>query len=588
MTARDRPYRRPPRLIVRTLAATFSAIAFVLVVVFVMLVARARDESSRVAAENLEAGRRVAAVLEQRRAAELAAALRDAQEIGPLGEHIAYLALTHSADEQRAIRDYVTTAAHELADRTRPDGLAVVDAQRCVVASLGQTTTWWPEGATTTLDRPLAGETFQTVRVVEGHAFFVVAVPLVYAGTSVGELHVVRRLDDRYAATLAALARANAAITVGGRIVASSLPVGLRAAYEQALATSSAASGRLRVNGERTVVSPVLRAGPATMWVLSSLDSSSNEATMSALRALALPALGAFLLGAVASLWLARTVSRPVRRLSRSLLRVAEEGRFDVRLGRTGTSRELDVLTDTFNELMHSLSAAQADTRAAYVGAIKALATALDARDPYTAGHSERVSALSVAIGRQMGLKAPEIEVIRLGALLHDIGKIGIGDSVLRKPGPLTPEEYDIIKDHARLGARILKSVPFLEPQLPIVELHHERPDGRGYPHGLSGDDIPLHSRIVRVADAFDAMTTPRAYRPARPPSEAFAELWQCAGSQFDATVVEALVAAWPSVSTRLHRVNGSAIPDTNRIRQAIAFSQKRSGNTHVFPASLP
>jgi putative nucleotidyltransferase with HDIG domain len=168
------------------------------------------------------------------------------------------------------------------------------------------------------------------------------------------------------------------------------------------------------------------------------------------------------------------------------------------------------------------------------------------------------VSVLAVAIARQMGLRAGEIEIIRLGALLHDIGKIGIGDSVLRKPGPLTTEEYEVIKDHARLGARILKSVPFLEPELPIVELHHERPDGRGYPHGLSGDDIPLHSRIVRVADAFDAMTTPRAYRPARPPSDAFAELWQFAGTQFDAAVVEALVAAWPTVSTRLHRVSGA------------------------------
>ena len=108
--------------------------------------------------------------------------------------------------------------------------------------------------------------------------------------------------------------------------------------------------------------------------------------------------------------------------------------------------------------------------------------------------------------------------MLRLGALLHDIGKIGISDDVLRKPAPLTPEEFEMIKQHPGVGARILRSVPFLAPHIPIVELHHERPDGHGYPHGLRGDEIPLLARIVHVADAFDAMTSARAYRPARGP----------------------------------------------------------------------
>jgi putative two-component system response regulator len=149
-------------------------------------------------------------------------------------------------------------------------------------------------------------------------------------------------------------------------------------------------------------------------------------------------------------------------------------------------------------------------------------------------------------MGRMMNLGSSELEVLRLGALLHDIGKIGVIDEILRKSGPLTPDEFEQIKRHPGLGARILRQVPFLEPHLPIVELHHERPDGRGYPFGLRGDEIPVDARIVHVADAFDAMTSARAYRAARPASVAFAELERFSGTQFDPACVEALLAAMP------------------------------------------
>jgi putative nucleotidyltransferase with HDIG domain len=199
---------------------------------------------------------------------------------------------------------------------------------------------------------------------------------------------------------------------------------------------------------------------------------------------------------------------------------------------------------------MASVSAAEAETQSAYTAAIRALAAALDARDPYTAGHSERVSVLSVAIGRALQLPADELEVLRLGALLHDIGKIGVPDEVLRKPGPLTAGEFDAIKQHTVLGARILRTVPFLARHIPIVELHHERPDGGGYPHGLAGDDIPLAARIVHVADAYDAITNARAYRPGRQSGDALRELWACAGTDFDAEVVGALATALPGVTS--------------------------------------
>jgi putative nucleotidyltransferase with HDIG domain len=157
---------------------------------------------------------------------------------------------------------------------------------------------------------------------------------------------------------------------------------------------------------------------------------------------------------------------------------------------------------------------------------------------------------MSVEMGRAMGLDQGELDVLRLGALLHDIGKIGISDAILRKPGKLTDEEYAEIKRHTLLGAQILRPVAFLEPHVPIVELHHERPDGRGYPYGLTSSETPLLARIVHVADAFDAMTSARAYRPALDSSDAIRELWRCAGTQFDAEVVQALVHALPAIGS--------------------------------------
>jgi putative nucleotidyltransferase with HDIG domain len=286
---------------------------------------------------------------------------------------------------------------------------------------------------------------------------------------------------------------------------------------------------------------------PARVYTLTSIDAAARAPTRAALYALATIALGGFVLAAIGSFALARQLAEPINRVSSEIATMTTARDFGRTLALTGTSRELDALTTTFNDLMRGLGAAESETRAAYLGAIRALAAALDARDPYTAGHSERVSTLSVMIGRMMNISSGELEILRLGALLHDIGKIGVSDDILRKTGPLTAAEFEQIKRHPALGARILRQVPFLASHLPIVELHHERPDGRGYPFGLCGEDIPLAARIVHVADAFDAMTSARAYRAARGASEAFAELQRYVDTQFDAACVDALLAAMPS-----------------------------------------
>jgi HD-GYP domain-containing protein (c-di-GMP phosphodiesterase class II) len=169
------------------------------------------------------------------------------------------------------------------------------------------------------------------------------------------------------------------------------------------------------------------------------------------------------------------------------------------------------------------------------LGAIRSLAHALEAKDAYTGGHSSRVSAYSVDIARELGLSVAETAAIALGGELHDVGKIGVREDVLHKPGPLTPSEYRHVMEHTVIGAHILS--PLLHSRstvLSIVRWHHERVDGTSLPDGLKGDEIPLAARIVAVADAFDAMTSQRPYRPALSVDAALGELEESAGSQFD------------------------------------------------------
>jgi len=178
----------------------------------------------------------------------------------------------------------------------------------------------------------------------------------------------------------------------------------------------------------------------------------------------------------------------------------------------------------------------------ANLATIQALAAAIEARDPYTHGHTERTGELAVALAAELGLSTETWGPLRLAALLHDVGKIGIGDAILKKAERLTPHEYEAIKAHSRIGYEMLKLVPFLRDELPIVLYHHEHVDGSGYPAGLRGDAIPIGARILLVADALDAMTSDRIYRKALPLAEALRRLEAGAGSQFDARVVRAVL----------------------------------------------
>ena len=184
------------------------------------------------------------------------------------------------------------------------------------------------------------------------------------------------------------------------------------------------------------------------------------------------------------------------------------------------------------------------ELRTAYVQTIRALAEAVDAKDAYTRGHSERVGVYASKIAREMGFQKDFIERVYIAGLLHDVGKIGVRDSVITKPDRLTPEEYDEIKQHPAIGAKILEPVDFLSDVTPCVRHHHEWYDGsdRGYPDRLRGDAIPLPSRIILVADTVEAMTSDRPYRKALPLDIVYTELTKYSGSQFDPTCVDAFL----------------------------------------------
>jgi HD-GYP domain-containing protein (c-di-GMP phosphodiesterase class II) len=177
--------------------------------------------------------------------------------------------------------------------------------------------------------------------------------------------------------------------------------------------------------------------------------------------------------------------------------------------------------------------------------AVRALVNAIDQKDPYTAGHSERVGFLARITGEHMGLSATQIQELEWSGLLHDIGKIGIPESVLNKPGGLTPEELAIIKGHPSRSYEVLRPVVSLEPLLDPVLYHHENPDGTGYPAGLKGDEIPLLARIIHVVDVFDALTSTRSYRKAFRVEKAIEIIQADAGTKLDATIVSQFLEAW-------------------------------------------
>ncbi|HKR61478.1 MAG TPA: HD domain-containing phosphohydrolase, partial [Pyrinomonadaceae bacterium] len=259
--------------------------------------------------------------------------------------------------------------------------------------------------------------------------------------------------------------------------------------------------------------------------------------------------LVAALLTLLIGFFFAQKLSQPVQELAAGAHRIASgdfSQRIEIRsrteLGDLGNS--FNLMTDQIEHFIEDLKRSAKENRELFLGTVKALAAAIDGKDPYTRGHSERVSRVSMAIAQRMGLSDDECEKIRVGALLHDVGKIGIDDKILKKPAALTDEEYEVMKQHPQKGYKILSQIPGMEEFLPGMYMHHEMINGQGYPQGLKGDEIPLMGLIVSVADTFDAMTTDRPYQRAMKFEDAVERIQSFVGTRYDERVVDAFTEA--------------------------------------------
>jgi putative nucleotidyltransferase with HDIG domain len=261
-------------------------------------------------------------------------------------------------------------------------------------------------------------------------------------------------------------------------------------------------------------------------------------------------ALLTILISMIISVWSARSITKPLDELIEGTHAIAR-GDFSQRVNLKSRTEIAD-LAHTFNRMTESLQKFVADlkhaaeeNRALFFSSIQMLAGAVDEKDPYTRGHSDRVTRYSVLLAQELGLSQQEIETVRVAAQLHDVGKIGIEDRVLKKPGALSAEEFELMKAHTTKGANILRPVQQLKEMIPGIELHHETLDGNGYPYGLQGDEIPLLARIITVADVFDAMTTHRPYQTAMDPDDVVRRINAKADIKFDPHVVRALMSVF-------------------------------------------
>lgn len=366
----------------------------------------------------------------------------------------------------------------------------------------------------------------------------VMSVPVNQADESVGFLAVGEQFDFASLSTPAVLTR-------NGAVLKSTVPGVSPEEMRTALAWCPAKEEcDVKLRNETYLSLPMESMYFGDGYVLRSLESvdSSNAPVQTILRRVFLAAGIAAMLAALAiSMVCSRSIVRPVGALVATLRISAAAGRLP-RFEPSGTPiYEIHELMQSFNRAAAAIHEGEERLHRAYVEFAGSLANALDARDPYTAGHSRRVSASSCAIAEALRLPAQEVTEIQIGALLHDIGKIGIPDQVLQKPGKLTDEEFALINEHPTIGRHILEGVNDFQVYLDTVELHHENWDGSGYPRGLAGRTVPLGARIVHVVDAYDAMTSDRPYRKGMSHEQALSILQKCAGTQFDPDLVRVL-----------------------------------------------
>jgi HD-GYP domain-containing protein (c-di-GMP phosphodiesterase class II) len=279
--------------------------------------------------------------------------------------------------------------------------------------------------------------------------------------------------------------------------------------------------------------------GGYTLWSLGNLDEVTRPIRKRLRSLFLVMEFGTLLIALLGSIVSSRSIEQPVALVISQLRKAEQTGVLPESTMAFSSTTEMRELMESYTSAAVSARTARQKLQSAHVEFIGSLANALDARDGYTSGHSGRVAKYASRTAAALGLSRDYVEQIRIAAQLHDIGKIGVPDSVLQKPGRLTAEELAMIQEHTVIGRRILEGVEGLAPCLDGVELHHENWDGSGYPRGQSGEEIPIAARIIHVSDAYDAMTTHRSYRLGRTHEQAIHELMRCAGTEFDPRIVE-------------------------------------------------
>jgi putative nucleotidyltransferase with HDIG domain len=384
------------------------------------------------------------------------------------------------------------------------------------------------------LDLSLIDHSDKGLQQIGNRTFQFASVPIDEGEENIGSLSVGEYFDFSELVAPAVLMH-------DGRVIKSSIPNVSTADVEVALGGCGALSEcDFRLRGASWISVPMQAFGGG--YALRSLENV-DEATAPVRSRLhnlfLLMAFGSVLAALLCSIVSSRSIVKPIAHVVSHLRNAESTGELSEFTIELSSTREIRELAESYNRAAVSIKNGRENLQSAYVEFVGSLASALDARDRYTSGHSSRVSQLSSATAAAMGLDPESVERIRTGALLHDIGKIGIADSVLQKPGRLTQEEFAIVKEHPVIGRRILEGVRGLAPYLDSVELHHENWNGTGYPKGQSGKETPVDARIIHVADAYDAMTSNRSYRRGMTHEQAMHELFKHSGTQFDPQVVE-------------------------------------------------
>lgn len=463
---------------------------------------------------------------------------------GENAELKAGLQLLSANPDSAAARATVEDQVGELCTKMGFDFLLVSDADGKALTGVLRT----EDGVTPYTDLPALSHR-SGLMTIGGEVYQIASVPIDQSEDNIGELSVGERLD---------LAGFNTPVAVlrNGGVLEANIPGIALPDIETALkACRGQGECEVRIAGQ-SYISLALdfgdnnngdnnNAAPGEGYALRSLqnvDAASAPVQSVLNRVFLSAALGAVLVALLFSVRSAQSMVEPITALISHLRRSENTGLLPEFTGNLSSIREIQELTASFNRAAGAIREGRQNLQSAYLEFVGSLASALDARDQYTAGHSGRVSELSCATAMALGMAGDEVNDIRIGALLHDIGKIGISDMVLQKPGKLTDQEFAIVKQHPEIGRRILEGVQGFSPYLAAVELHHENWDGTGYPKGQSGETTPLAARIIHVADAYDAMTTNRPYRTGMSHSEAIHIIQKYAGRQFDPRVVNAFV----------------------------------------------